>query len=575
MGFGEFDKITWVNGGSPAIDADNLQRFDNFCELADEELRRSECINLKDKIQGFYDRNINEIENFDDYLDWTALNASTTLSNDTTNNVIGLNAVKMLENDNTLGWIGMYRTITSLDLTKFHDGSASTTDDLIYLLLYVNDTTKFSFFHFKLGTDNTHNYSIAWNPASFTNGWNVAIAQKSDFTVNGAPNWNAIVHVRIEAITTVNAVNSYFTCQYMQMIRQDPDYSGYSNAFQEYMGVATGWQSVFSIYSDWYSIVYDNRINRIGIMQLEAADYSTGLHVYCDVLSFQSRWEIYSKLAGYSPSISWYVDATNYAETYISANVFYLNVVEAGASTSQNMALSNNLLLNEKIFIEFEKNNDTIRAVLLKDGEQLHEIVHETSISENAEGCVSACTFGTSSWGIISDFAVSSNYGDLHIEDKQSPRLIKLNTAQSFVNNTMTNIPDFLFRLKPNKVYKIESFLYAYNASASPDIKFDWDYSASVSQIVLRSCYGGQGLAGSTEPSSSNAMRTSSHNLATDVRYALPAGTDQSSIREVAIVKTSNVAAYMQLRAAQYSTDAANASILSTNSYIIITEIFI
>src|SRR4030043_528889 len=133
----------------------------------------------------FWQRNINEIENFSAASEWTA-DASSTLSDDTTNNVIGSNAVKLLESDNVASWGGMSRNITALDLTKYHDGSASTTADL-----------------------------------------------------------------RVDSYSTINAQNQYFTLQYLQMIRADPDFATYTNAFQEYFGTSTGWISKFSVYYDF------------------------------------------------------------------------------------------------------------------------------------------------------------------------------------------------------------------------------------------------------------------------------------------------------------------------------------
>jgi len=579
MGLGDFVNqfLTWVNGGSPAIDADNLQRFDNKLLEVDNELRKSQCFNFKDWKDYYWERNTKELDNFTDYAEYTA-GGSTSLSNDTTNNVIGYNAVRFTETDNVASWIGMYQTLgAAIDLSIFNDGSASATSDLIYLLVYISDITKFTLVQFKLGTDNANNYSISWASGSLTTGWNVLIAQKSDFTPNGGvPGWNNITYYRVEATTTINAQNSYITCQYWQMVREDPDWSSYMNAFQEYMGSVTGWQNKLEYWSDWYSIIYDERIRRFGIMQLNPSNIQDGLAVYFDILSFLGKFEFYCKLAGYTQGICWYVDANNYAETYISTSKLYLNVVEGGASTSQNVAFTNSLALNEKVIITFEKDNDTIRTIAYKAGEQQKSLVHETTISGDSEGTVFLNTVGTSSFGICTDFAISSNYGDIHIENEISKanRIYLVNTDVDYVNNTLTSVSDLLIRLLPNKIYKIELTAFIRNSgSAIPDAKIAWTYSTDITLISsIRGSAGAPSTTNTSEPSAS--MRTSAHGFATAVRYALVASTTSSLIKEYLIIKTTRTGGYIQPQMAQYNTDAANATSLRAGSYIIVSEVF-
>lgn len=570
--FGNWTPITFINTTPPAIDQDALTDIEDWIDIADEENRKSQTVNFEKIMNYFWQRNIKEIENFSAASEWTA-DASTTLSDDTTNNVIGSNAVKLLESDNVASWVGMSRNITALDLTKFHDGSASTTADLIMVLFYVTDITKYTLFQIKLGTSNAHNYNYAWNPAGFTNGWNVRWIRKSVMTTTGAPSWNNITYLRVDSYSTINAKNQYFTLQYLQMIRADPDFATYTNAFQEYFGAATGWISKFIVYHDLFSVIYDEKINRLGTMKLVPEDLYEGLHIYCSVLSFQGKFEIYSKLAGYTNSIVWMVDATNYIECYVNANTFYLNAVEGGAATPTSIALTNALLLNERVLIGFEKDGDVVRAILSKNGEPIKILEYETSIAD--EGCLYLGTQGTSAWGLVTDFAVTNNAGNLNIynEESKGPRLIKLATDQSYANNTITAVADFLIRLKPNKMYKIECHLNAINTgSSTPDLRTDWTYSG-ITIVGLRNCFGTASTSASAEPNVTGT-RGSAHQLDTDVHWSIPANETYSVIKEDFIVKTGQSGGYIQLRAAQYNTDGANPTVLKNSSFILVTEVF-
>ena len=580
MAFGSYVPIAWVNGGSPPIDADNLLTHEGVLSLTDEELRRSQCTNLeKSKLKEyFWERNTKEIEDFEDYTEWSLSSASTTASDDTTNNIINKSSVKFLENDNTAGWIGIYKNIAALDLSIFNDGSSSTTSDLIYLFFYITDITKFNTFQFKLGQDNANNYTYAVAAGGFSNGFNYLAVAKSDFTPVGVPpGWNNITHLRIEATTLINSQNAYITCIYWQMVREDPAYSGYLNALQEYKGLTTGWENKFEIIMDLVSVVWDDRINRLGLLFMAAQSYPGIIHIYCTIQSFIAYIEQYSKYEGYTMGLCWYVDANNYICAYCDNGTFYLEAVEGGVSSDVSIALTNTLLKNERIIIKLEKDNDTCRAILYKNGEQIHILEYETSIDTDDEGCLYISCHSANGYSLITDFAVSSNYGDLHLHNEWSkgPRMYQLFTAQSYVNNTITAIADFLIRLPANRMFKIEAFFNLRNSgSATPDARIDWD-SSGVSQITNRCCMGGTAIAASSEPSSSNNTRSSSHLLSTDVRYAVPNdATTYSAVKETFVVLTGLDGGYIQARAAQYNTDAANALSLGTSSFIIVTEVF-
>jgi len=567
---GNWTPVVFANAGPPAIDEDALNDIEDWIDMVDEEIRKSETCNFRDEKDYYYERNIKEIDNMTAASEWTA-DASTTVSNDTTHNVIGLNAVKFAESNDVASWIGMERAITSIDLTKFHDGSISTTNDIIMILFYVDDITKFTTFQLKLGNSNAKNYGNAWNPAGFSNEWNVRFLAKSAFGTTGAPDWSDIDYLRLDAFTTVNASGRYFTIQYIQMIRVDALYPGYPSAFQQYFGSVSGWITKYYDIHDLNTILYDERINALCIMHMIAENTDGCLLLYENCQSFQSKFEIVCKYAGYTASILWEYDVDNCIEVFISNDIFYINAIEAGVPTSTSIALDNALLANEKIVFLIEKDIDTIRAMLIKNGEQNKILEYETSITDLGNvflGCQS--DYG---WSLLTDFVISNNQANLNMynELRRGPKLYQLNEELSYVNNTITAIPDFLIRLAPNKLYMIDVYVYASAGSTNPDVKIDWNYSG-VSLIGQRQCIGGVAVTASTEPSVDNNVRTSSSSLTGDIRYAL--NTYGCLIIEHFLLKTVEVAAYIQMRAAQYITDAGNPTVFGTSSHIIVTEVF-
>ncbi len=577
--FGKYTPIAWINGGPPCIDADNLLSHEDVLSLTDEELRRSQCLNFeKSKLKEyFWQRCTKEICNFTSGDEWTASTASTDISDDTTNNMIGSNSVRFTEHDDNAGWLGIYKDIPSIDLSVFNDGQASSVSDFIYLIFYITDTTKFNVFQFKFGDDNANNYNYAVAAAGFSNGYNYLAAAKSAFAITGAPaGWDDITHIRIEATSLANAQDEYITCDYLQMVKEDSLFGGWPNSFQEYMGLATGWENKFDIILDILSVVYDEKLNRHGIMLMPPEPTGSVLHIYCSVLSFIAYIEMYCKYEDYSLGLSWEVDSDNLIETYVNNGTFYLSVTEAGVTTNVTVVLSNTLLKDERIIIKLEKDNDTCRAILYKDGEMMHVLEYETSIAADSVGCVYIQSSSANAWSLVTDFAISSNYGDLNLYNEWSkgPKLYKLFTTQSYTSNVLTNIDDFFIKLPANRTFRIEAFFSIQNTgSATPDFRVDWE-SSGVTALSNRVSVGGVAVSAATEPSSTNNVRTSVHGLTTDIRYALSAISTSSAATENFIVETGNDGGYLQCRGAQYNTDAGNPTDLTTSSCVVVTEVF-
>ena len=572
--FGDFTPVTFVNSSAPAINDVNLNAIEDLLALTDEELRIRQAVRLSEYIDYFRSRNTKVIDYFNDSSSWTAY-VSTTLSDDTTNTCMNNGSVQILEPNNTASWIGMYKDISNLDLTYFENGEdSSSSSDLIMILFYVSDSTKFTHVSLDLGSDQTNNYSITYT--SFHTGWNAIYPAKSDFTSNGTPPaWSAITHIRAFAYTAANAQNEFVSFQLVYMYRQDPIYSGYFNPFQLYNGAVTGWEDMFLITLDSFGLYKDTAINRTGIMKLDQISFTgseKSLLIYADVLSFVAKFEIYCKKDGEGPSITWWVDANNYLETYVSSNTLYLYYYEAGVGGSVSKAFDNNIEKDERYIVYIEKNQNFMRVILLKEGESPNIVEKETTISASTTGYVYIGYNGTTGFGFITDFVITRTQGDMLLKDETTPLFIWKKEDQT-VNNSIALVNDtnLWAYLRGNRSYHIEVYLSVLNASSStPDVKISWvltncNYEFSRNHI---------GPPSNVTSVSDTKVNMSNSNITTAVPYGVVGGANETFIIETFRVDVLEGGGKVQLQWAQNTANASDTQILA-RSYMKITPIIL
>jgi hypothetical protein len=564
-GFGNFPNLTWANGVAPAINEVNLQSAWDNIEAVDNELRRSQTLNAKDLLEYFFNVNCKEVDNFTDYAEYTAW-ASTTLSNDTTNNCMGKNAVKTLESDNTASYVGMWKNITAMDLTNFPD-AASDTSDIVMCVFYISDVSKVDTVTYKLGTDNANNYNVTYAAATCATGWNVKRPKKSDFSTTGAPaGWNNITYIVFQWYSKVNSQNAYITFQYCALYREDATYANYYNMFQKYFGVTTGWVNQFEMTFDYFVLYVDEAISRLGILKVDPTDNENNLYLGSqEYTSFISKWEFFCKKAGYIPSIVWHVDANNYAEAYISANVLYLDVVQGGVLASQTSALSVNLLLNERVELYFEKDGDSIKVILNTNKESLKILTKETTIADDSVGYIYLGSAGTSSYGLLTDFLISSTPGH-RLPEKNTYIAVK-QTASTINNDTAYTADPELFLVLPTGLWEVEFNLGVYNAASdTPDFKTDWSLT-NCTEITFRSCSGPARAVTDADDTTMQARRVS-----TSLGIGYGVSTEYVNITEKAIIQVLGATGTVTLRRGQYTAHASN-TIVESKSYGIAKKI--
>jgi hypothetical protein len=570
--FGQMTPVTYVNGGSPAINDTNLNDNEDTTALADEELRRNFSLRLKHYIKYFYQRNYKEIEDCLDYTEFTDA-GTVTLSRDETNTFMGSSATRLTEDDDTASYLAAYKSAT-LDLSTFNDGSASSTSDMIEVIFYISDVNYVNEVFLKLGDDNSNCYRYTWSSGSVSTGWNVIRLAKTDFTTVGAPTgWNSITYVRIEWRSLANASGEYVTFQFVGMYREDPVYSGYHNVFQEYQGSVTGWINKFTNLVIQDFIVYDEgkKQGDIGIMCADPTYDYWMVRIVDDLSSFITKWEWYCKADGEIPIMSWRVDSNNYVEVYVDSDTFYMDVTEAGATTSYSESLDNGIEKNEKAYVFFEKDGDTLRSVFKKDGERELILEHETTISGSDSGDIYIGCTGATNYGLLTDFVISNNQAIVdQLDEKNRVRYIQKQTHEYVYNsNSLQDDNDLYAWLGPNSQYRIELFAAAYANSSTPDIKLAWTLSGGLEAATYRYIDGPPTANANVNSATINA---SVQNITSSVAYAIESTGELTCIKETFVVKAEEEGGKLQLRWAQNTANTSYTN-LSQMSFMIITKI--
>lgn len=565
MDFGNFTNLTWANGGVPALNQTNLQSAWDLLDDLDQESRRSQTLNFKDQLMLYYETNYKNIQNFTDESEF--LSSGGTQSNDT-NYIMGKNAVKMAETSATAGWQLLY-TSASKDLTLFNDGSSSSTEDCIAFVFYISDIAKVQNVRFRLGNDSSNCYTIIYAAASLVTGWNVVFPQKKDFTASGGTeDWSSIVYLSYDWQSAASSSGAYVTFQYSGLYREDAVSDGYFNFSNEYKGSVTGWVNKYTINNDSYLLYFDEgiRTSKVGIMFVDAQDDEDAITIYEDVSSFIAKVEMHCKKAGYTCSITWKVDANNYAECYISSNTLYLYVYEGGAGTTNSIALSKNLLFDEKLYIEMVKNNDTITCNLYRIGEHLKTLTHETSISGSSIGDICFGAVGTSSYSLITDFIISHTQG--HNMNNNPFLFIPKSEDQTCISDdSLNNDNDFYAYLSVPGVYKIEIYLSSFCGDSGADITTGFVLSDGIEAITNKYVLGPEVLT-------TNLSSTHAKMRAYDIYTASAIGVDSINVTplwETLFIRVIG-AGSIQYQWAQYVSKATNLEVLK-ESFMLITRL--
>lgn len=572
--FGKFTQQTFVDDSyAVPIDEDNLNEIERICKITDTELQRSQTVDFKKYKNYYYNRNVKTIEKFQDNTDWT-LSGSTTLSDDTTNKFLGLNSIKCLENDNSSSDVGMYRSISALDLTKFNDGTASDTGDFIVLSFLLSDYTKVNHITIQLGADSSNYFTLS-SSSYITNDdyWRITYFKKSAFSTGaGSPVWSNIQYIKVTWNSTASAQNEYVSFQFMGMIRKEASDNNYPDNFQKYAGATSGWENQLYEFVTPHVFTIDPIINKLGFIN---GNWITGsseiaLHVYCSVISFIAQAEAYNKEANWGMCWTWYVDAINYINVYIESGNLKIHAKENNVSTYTTLALDNTLLYNERYQLFMEKDGDTVRSILKKDGENEKIVEYETSIDSNQDGCVYLGWFGVSGPDFVTDFVVTSTE-NFKQESWDKPKIVIKKTDENVSSSATMQADDELYMyLPPNKIFEISSKIIADSSSATPDIRVEYIVTGDYTQLTGRFAIAPP--TNITDVLDSNTKYGYWSGLNFDATHGIDGTGNESIIDEYFYISTGNSGCKVQMQWAQ-STSNATATTVKAGSYLKATEV--
>jgi hypothetical protein len=492
MSFGKHTQLTYVDGStSVPISANNLNENERVLSLADSELAYSGDVNTDYLMDYFFNNNYKLVDDFQDSGDWTGV-GTVNITDETANLFMGYQAVGIQETDNTGGTIGIYQSGLSLDLSEFNNGSSSDDDDFITFGFYVSNRAYFSDLTFKLGTNDTDNYSVSYTPNAWSgvyayDGWHVFSLRKGDFDENGTvPGWDNITYVRVEATTTANAQNENVTVQHIGLVRVDPTNATRYNAFQKYNGSISEWENVFAGFSWDLDIVWDKKLKTLGILSIGQSNISTNqqaLKVKEDVICFNMKIEHYAKWSGSGPSMVWYYNSDNYIECYIDGSDLHMRTVEAGSDFDTYIVLDNSLDYDEKYSMELIKDFDSIKAVVYKDGESVKEMEKETVIDSSYVGDLYLGWYSTYGFGLNSKLTISGNRNNTHFDwNSGHPKIVIKNNDETLEGVTTFQDDDELFAyLPPNGIFEVDLYLAVDGDEESEDIGVDWTLTGDIS----------------------------------------------------------------------------------------------
>lgn len=159
--------------------------------------------------------------------------------------------------------------------------------------------------------------------------------------------------------------------------------------------------------------------------------------------------------------------------------------------------------------------------------------------------------------------------GDIWINElANSLQYVKKSANESVTSSTTQQNDDHItFDFPTEGIYEITFFAAATGSSAG-DIKIDWIVSGGASQESTRNCQGPSITSGDVTDTS---MRSSRHNLTTDVTYGIAAGAT-AVISESFLVSVTSAGGSIQMRWAQ-RVSSATATTLSTNTYAICRQL--
>lgn len=541
MSIGDYVPTEYNNGAAPAIDKDNLNNNEEKTNELDKDLKLQKGFNLDTYKDYVLNKSIKLIDDFEDYSLWSTLGTST-LSKDYARR-FGINRIRIEENDNTAGYLGMDKTIAALDLETFEDGlNTSSTSDLIQFAFVLTDgNTVHLNVRIRLGTDSSNYYEWIIPGASLAFGTNLHSNPKSSFTTTGSPDWGAITYISIEWESSANQNGEALRAEWIDMERVE---SGGSVANPWVLDNGGGNWNIKLMTPILNTITFLNTSTgnisiAVGGQGNETTDPS--VKVYEDASDFYIKIAALCAGPTMTGGVIWYIDSNNYIEFVATDFDGYFKINEVIAGVPANVVDSALYELNfkEKFYLYIEKKGYVIHATL-KQGTKKMQLNFQTLLDGPGDLYLSNDYYNANGWygGSILEKLIVSN------TDVPNPLdwdwsvpfvLMKYDDEDITSDATLENDTELQVRLPPNTIFKVEVFIDAIANSSTPDLRVG--YSLGDNEIIndSRLCIGPAWNANVIE--SADNMQVGSYGETDEVRYGLLSG-GGVSIRENFILKT-------------------------------------
>lgn len=573
---GDYVRNTWVNGGPPAIDEDNLNNIEGKMVELDENLRRKLGFNFDTYKKYVLERSIKTVEDFEDYTSWSTLGTST-LSQEYARR-FGINRVRVEENDNVAGYLGMYKTISSLDLTTFKNNlDTSSANDLIQVaFVTTNDNSVHLNIRIRLGTDAANYYEWIISGANIAFTTNIHAAAKSSFSSTGSPDWSAITYISIEWESAISSSGTAIRFEWMDLERVESGGSvanpwvlddGNSNWDIKLMTPTLNTITFYNTTSNKISMAVGGNSN-------ETTDLVT--KIQDDVNSFTAKLGGLNAGPNMAGGIMWYQDANNYIQFIVSDFFDYIKIkaVQVGVTTEVVYYTLWSIGFKEKFKMYCEKDGSVVRLIV-KRGSYDVSVTYETIITGAGDVYLSSDYHNSSGWigGHLVEELIVSNTDLISPEDFDwtNPVILMKHRDQDATSDTSVGDDDELrIRLPPNTVFKVDAYITVSSSSNTPDFKMDWNVNDN--ELLYDKRWVNGPAVSSADLTNSN-MQIGRYAAASDVSYGCVSGI-ASSIHEHFIIKSGNINDdnRLEMRWSQ-DTSSGTATTVERGSHLVITKV--
>lgn len=304
-----------------------------------------------------------------------------TISADSSNVKIGSQSIRFTENDNSASNLAGAKNNITLDLSKLDNGSDSSDDDFIYVLVYVSDVNfvdTSNSMQIAFSQDSTYsgsNLKVLNYSGALSTGWNYLKLKKSNFSTTGSGAWDGIQSLYFRWKSLANAQNEYVSLQLIQLVKADPLDPSKPNYFQ------TNGARDFTINSgEWY-VGLENGVNVWKQLDTSTTDLENALESSKIFTNCIMSTEISS--GGTSNDVfalNYYTDSSNHVRIIILDDELQIKVRESAS----NNFVSTPFAISEDDFVRFVAtiDNGSISVLAYKNNEsEAVALTHTTSLT--------------------------------------------------------------------------------------------------------------------------------------------------------------------------------------------------